>query len=273
MLLCGFCIILYNKLAHWMSKDLIIVWLDNWLIDSTESNVQVTTLYSFQVPVIVNILWDILLDLDDLDSSTKSVMALLSSLISKMSLGDRDLQSVRNLTDLFPRLWPFLKHNISAVRSSALECLKTLLNQVSDTKTGEVCPLVALSCHNEVAQRSGYLSIFRYCKRWQIKKKWILSCIESNFKCYAIDVSHGTNIRRFLEDCIGGVLRKVSDDGLLRKILCITRRIMKLWFSCVHIGILVKVESIEYNLEIRVPTSNCFAHWSFFFWDWTLIFL
>ena len=127
-----------------MKNDLIIVWLNDVLTDLSESSFQVTTLYSFQVPVIVNILWDILLDLDDLDSSTKSVMALLSSLISKMSWGDRDQQSVRNLTDLFPRLWPFLKHNISAVRSSALECLKTLLNQVSDIKTGEVSRFVLL---------------------------------------------------------------------------------------------------------------------------------
>ena len=78
------------------------------------------------------------MDLDDLDSSTKSVMALLSSLVSMKSLGDGDLQSVGNLTEFFPRLWPFLKHNISAVRISALECLKTLLNQAPDVPSGEV---------------------------------------------------------------------------------------------------------------------------------------
>lgn len=92
----------------------------------------------FQVPVIVNILWDILLDLDDLDSSTKSVMALLSSLISKSSLNGGKMQANDNLTELFPRLWPFLKHNISSVRVSALESLKTLLNQAPDLSSGKV---------------------------------------------------------------------------------------------------------------------------------------
>lgn len=97
------------------------------------------SLLFFQVPIIVNILWDILLDLDDLDSSTKSVMSLLSSLISKKTSKDCLMESIGNMTELFPRLWPFLKHNISAVRISALESLNTLLKQVPDAAPGQVC--------------------------------------------------------------------------------------------------------------------------------------
>ena len=108
-------------------------------IDLSERSVILFAFLPFQVPIIINILWDILLDLDDLDSSTKSVLALLSSLISKKALDNSDVQSAGDLTELFPRLWPFLKHNISAVRSSALECFKTLLNQASNVKSGEVC--------------------------------------------------------------------------------------------------------------------------------------
>ena len=34
----------------------------------------------------------------------------------------------------------------------------------------------------------------------------------SNFKCYTFGQSHGTKVRRLLEDCIGGVPCKVGDD-------------------------------------------------------------
>eukprot|EP00794_Sanderia_malayensis_P009222 gene9222-10196_t len=102
---------------------------------------QLVTYLPAEAPVVVSILWDILLDLDDLDASTKSVMALLSSLVSKQSGSlqqqqhDEVLEKGEGLSELVPRLWPFLKHNISAVRLSALETLQTLLEEnVSDSE-------------------------------------------------------------------------------------------------------------------------------------------
>ena len=92
---------------------------------------QLITMMPNEAPIIVNILWDILLDLDDLDSSTKSVMALLSSLVSKQSAELKCGMQAEDLSELVPRLWPFLRHTISAVRVSALETLETLLNQTA----------------------------------------------------------------------------------------------------------------------------------------------
>ncbi|XP_063444326.1 TATA-binding protein-associated factor 172-like [Mytilus trossulus] len=84
------------------------------------------TLMPLQVPLIVSCLWETLLDLDDLTSSTNSIMTLLSTMLSHPQ------SSILNwlttpLTELVPRLWPFLRHNIASVRKSALETFHTLL--------------------------------------------------------------------------------------------------------------------------------------------------
>ncbi|XP_070579939.1 TATA-binding protein-associated factor 172-like [Ptychodera flava] len=81
---------------------------------------------STEVPVIIQTLWDTLLELDDLTASTNSIMTLLSTLACK---APSRLQ--QSLTELVPRLWPFLRHNIASVRKSALETLYTLLNAES----------------------------------------------------------------------------------------------------------------------------------------------
>ncbi|KAA8528192.1 hypothetical protein F0562_035557 [Nyssa sinensis] len=105
---------------------------------------------------IVMLLWDILLDLDDLSPSTSSVMNLLAEIYSqeqmipKMfgALASREKQefdlnetvhvddfgegiiSQENpymLSTLAPRLWPFMRHSITSVRHSAIRTLERLL--------------------------------------------------------------------------------------------------------------------------------------------------
>lgn len=105
---------------------------------------------------IVMLLWDILLDLDDLSPSTSSVMNLLAEIYSqkemipKMSgrhaskeklefdlnemVGFDDLgegiatqENPYVLSVLAPRLWPFMRHNITSVRYSAIRTLERLL--------------------------------------------------------------------------------------------------------------------------------------------------
>ncbi|KAF5725765.1 DNA binding ATP binding nucleic acid bindin isoform 1 [Tripterygium wilfordii] len=105
---------------------------------------------------IVMLLWDILLDLDDLSPSTSSVMNLLAEIYSQEDMipkrseasasGDKqefDLNEVVNVDDvgeerdsqenpymlstLAPRLWPFMRHSITSVRYSAIRTLERLL--------------------------------------------------------------------------------------------------------------------------------------------------
>ncbi|KAI0501620.1 hypothetical protein KFK09_016565 [Dendrobium nobile] len=105
---------------------------------------------------IVMLLWDILLDLDDLSPSTSSVMNLLSEIYSQpemvpkmlgtlklVEIEDLDLNKLSQLDDrgdgvkyadnpyvlskLTPRLWPFMRHSITSVRHSAIRTLERLL--------------------------------------------------------------------------------------------------------------------------------------------------
>ncbi|XP_050224849.1 TATA-binding protein-associated factor BTAF1 isoform X2 [Mercurialis annua] len=101
---------------------------------------------------IIMLLWDILLDLDDLSPSTSSVMNLLAEIYSQEAMIPRmiskekqelDLNEVVHIDDagegrdlqespymlstLAPRLWPFMRHSITSVRFSAIRTLERLL--------------------------------------------------------------------------------------------------------------------------------------------------
>eukprot|EP01018_Ginkgo_biloba_P007683 Gb_19667 [translate_table: standard] len=108
------------------------------------------------VNTILMMLWDILLDLDDLSPSTSSVMHLLAELYSQPEVVPRTLGAILPgqrqmfdlneavqvddqgdgtkadenpyvLSSLAPRLWPFMRHSISSVRHAAIRTLERLL--------------------------------------------------------------------------------------------------------------------------------------------------
>ncbi|XP_013387250.1 TATA-binding protein-associated factor 172-like [Lingula anatina] len=79
-----------------------------------------------QVPTIISCLWDTLLDLDDLTASTNSIMTLLSTLLARPQAGESESTNL-SLSELVPRLWPFLRHNITSVRKCVLTTLHILL--------------------------------------------------------------------------------------------------------------------------------------------------
>ncbi|CAJ1978258.1 unnamed protein product [Sphenostylis stenocarpa] len=100
---------------------------------------------------IVMLLWDILLDLDDLSPSTSSVMNLLAEIYSQedmapnmykvFKLADKEMENGGGggcgdddgeenpyvLSTLAQRLWPFMRHSITSVRYSAIRTLERLL--------------------------------------------------------------------------------------------------------------------------------------------------
>lgn len=96
-----------------------------------------------QVPRVVQTLWDALLELDDLTSSTSSILMLLAALLThstsvqpaqasrgclhdgEQALGGSGVASAP-LALWVPRLWPFLGHNAVAVRLSVLRSLLIL---------------------------------------------------------------------------------------------------------------------------------------------------
>ncbi|KAL8719056.1 MAG: hypothetical protein Q9225_003890 [Loekoesia sp. 1 TL-2023] len=91
---------------------------------------------------LMNIVWDCLSDLrDDLSASTGSVMDLLAKLcsfpevlVAMKSNAAKDPQ--HSFTSLVPRLYPFLRHTITSVRSAVLRALQTFLNIGGDETKG-----------------------------------------------------------------------------------------------------------------------------------------
>ncbi|KAK3272114.1 hypothetical protein CYMTET_19572 [Cymbomonas tetramitiformis] len=74
---------------------------------------------------VVDSLWGLLLELDDLSPSTKGVMQLLVELYSRE--GCLAMNGHEDLGALVPRLWPFISHSITGVRHSAVHTLERLL--------------------------------------------------------------------------------------------------------------------------------------------------
>ena len=83
--------------------------------------------------VLMNIVWDCLSDLrDDLSASTGSVMDLLAKLCSFPEVlaamkHNAAKDPEHSFTHLVPRLYPFLRHTITSVRSAVLRALQTFL--------------------------------------------------------------------------------------------------------------------------------------------------
>ncbi|PIK38156.1 hypothetical protein BSL78_25008 [Apostichopus japonicus] len=93
-----------------------------------------TKSYPDQLPPIFTILWDTLLDLDDLTASTSSIMMLLAALLSHPNSGsdgsdyhDNRESGTHRQTELVTRLWPFLSHNSTSVRTASLNTLLALV--------------------------------------------------------------------------------------------------------------------------------------------------
>ncbi|XP_071815312.1 TATA-binding protein-associated factor 172-like [Apostichopus japonicus] len=94
-----------------------------------------TKSYPDQLPPIFTILWDTLLDLDDLTASTSSIMMLLAALLSHPNSGsegsgyhDNREPGAQRQTELVTRLWPFLSHNSTSVRTASLNTLLALVS-------------------------------------------------------------------------------------------------------------------------------------------------
>ena len=93
---------------------------------------------------LINVVWDCLSNLsDDLSASTGSVMDLLAKLcsfpevLSAMKKNAAE-DSQHSFAELVPRLYPFLRHTITSVRSAVLRALLTFLEIEGEGMTGWV---------------------------------------------------------------------------------------------------------------------------------------
>ena len=80
-----------------------------------------------EVPRMLSLLWDGLLEFDDLTSWTNGFMSLLSTIVMK-STADMSSAGQKPLSQLLPRLWPFIDHSSEKIRSSVLQTIETLID-------------------------------------------------------------------------------------------------------------------------------------------------
>lgn len=80
-----------------------------------------------QVSAIVKMLWDLLMDQDELAAASNNFMGLLAAILSLPNASQ--WIEMEQMDSLIPRLWPFLSHPTSSVRRSTLQTLKKLTDE------------------------------------------------------------------------------------------------------------------------------------------------
>lgn len=95
-----------------------------------------------QIQNMITLLWDLLLDQDELASACNSFMGLLAALLC--NTGSVGYVQTETLPSLVTRLFPFLSHTSTSVRKSTIQTLKTITlsvkvtNEISLNKVNEI---------------------------------------------------------------------------------------------------------------------------------------
>lgn len=147
-----------------------------------------------QVPNLLQSLWDSLLDLDDLSSSTNSIMELMGTLLTsaptRQTLSIQDPLSAdkvhsgsAKMHNLVPRLWPFLSHTICSVRKFSLRALLILLD-LNDSRSPSANDMVTVASSNnqevEVQGGGGWLRMVLQSLLCQLFQRFALEGEEDN---------------------------------------------------------------------------------------------
>ncbi|XP_033211353.1 TATA-binding protein-associated factor 172 isoform X2 [Belonocnema kinseyi] len=85
-----------------------------------------------QLEVVVLRLWQLLKEQDDLAAACNSFMGLLAAILSLPAA--RACLTPQPLSEVLPRLWPFLSHSSSSVRKATLQTLQTLTGDDGDNE-------------------------------------------------------------------------------------------------------------------------------------------
>lgn len=86
-----------------------------------------------QVSKIVKMLWDLLLEQDELAAACNSFMGLLAAILSLPNASQ--WIEMEPMEILIPRLWPFLSHPSSSVRRSTLMTLKQMTHDINNPQS------------------------------------------------------------------------------------------------------------------------------------------
>lgn len=136
-----FVVVREDLIANYL--PIIIEYILDGLVDAVDdvSSVSASTLIPIashlpnllshqQVSKIVKMLWDLLLEQDELAAACNSFMGLLAAVLSLPNASQ--WIEMEPMEILIPRLWPFLSHPSSSVRRSTLLTLKQMTHDVNN---------------------------------------------------------------------------------------------------------------------------------------------
>lgn len=96
---------------------------------------------------LLRILWNALLDLDDLTVSTGSVLELLAE-ITHLAPNGTQMSDNDGMVNLVPRLFPFFRHTLASVRRSVLRTIRILAKNVGTWLTAHLESILRLTFQN-----------------------------------------------------------------------------------------------------------------------------
>lgn len=88
--------------------------------------------YHQDIMLLLRVLWDSLLQLDDLSSSTSSIMKAISLIYACVPQQLLQQDSTLDAASLLPRLFPYYAHLITSVRRTSVTTSLTLLQSIND---------------------------------------------------------------------------------------------------------------------------------------------
>lgn len=154
-----------------------------------------------QVSDIVKMLWDLLLDQDELAAACNSFMGLLAGILSLPNASHWIV--MEQIENLIPRLWPFLSHPTSSVRRSTLQTLKKLTDE-TDNPTRPLTPAEENSMHLNFGVRYWSSGLVQEALRHIYQR---------------VLVEHVEDIQSLVEDVWGNIVTK-SDLATLLHAAC-----------------------------------------------------
>lgn len=166
-----------------------------------------------------NELWPALNDLDEVSSSTKVIMELLSELYSRNIFVDRvDSTSENRVIELIPKLWVFFRHNVKTVRKAALDTLLKMIKTNESTHNQWVPyiieeALVFLYQNFILEERSNIIELTR--ENWNK----LLDILSTDHNFYLPYFNHiiDTHLARWLQLAISYRNTPINTELLLRK--------------------------------------------------------
>lgn len=173
-------------------------------------------LSAVEVSNMVKMLWDLLLEQDELTAACNSFMGLLAAILGLPRASD--WIQMEPMAELVPRLWPFLCHSTSSVRKSTLQTLITLTRPTTTIATTTTKPDNVVQADTK-AMTPG-LAILNKPANLNLQfgvKEWPSQLLQDTMRhiYQRVLVEHLEDVQRLAEDVWNNLIENANLSALL----------------------------------------------------------